>query len=156
MAKKPRRDKVQTIIRDLLGSEIPEIQTVAKQLSERIKQLEEHSLKLHEYVDQIEDLAVEEADALVESRISELLRDLDKSLTELKQRSRATTPTPQPEPKIEKKIVVEEKAEESTREAEREAEKEVVEEAEEIMPHASLTPPTYMTPEGYKIRKSRH
>ena len=88
MVKKPRRAIVQNIIKNLLDSEIPEIQSMANKLAEQIKELEEHSLRLQDYVTQIENLATEEASAMVESRITEILKDLDKALGELRQRSK--------------------------------------------------------------------
>jgi hypothetical protein len=145
MAKKPRRDAVRTIIKDLLHSEIPQIQSVAHQLAERIKQLEEHSWKLQDYVSQIENLATEEADAMVESRIQELLKDLDKTLGELKRGPKAAVTSPEVGGVKRKKA----EAEEVTKEAE------VVEEESKV-PQPGVGLVTYTTPEGYVIRKTRH
>jgi hypothetical protein len=64
MERKPRRPKVQNIIKNLLDSEIPEIQSMANKLAEQIKDLEEQSSKLQEYVIQIEHMATDEANAL--------------------------------------------------------------------------------------------
>ena len=149
MVEKQRRAVVQNIIKDLLDSEIPEIQAMAKKLADQIKKLEEHSFKLQDYVSQIENLATEEASALVESRISEILKDLDIALSELKQRSKKTpvagteisAPTKKAKPveKVEREEIEVEEPEE-----------------EEIVPRPGLRPKPYSTPEGYIIKKSRH
>jgi len=76
MARKPRRDEVERILKNLLESEIPEIQTVARQLADRIKKLEEHSIKLQDYVAKIESLTEDEAEEVIESRISEIVDEL--------------------------------------------------------------------------------
>lgn len=88
MAKKPRTNEVQTIIKNLLDSEIPEIQNVARQLGERIKRLEEESGKLEDYISEIETQANEGADALAELRIGDLVKELERALGELRRRSR--------------------------------------------------------------------
>lgn len=132
MARKPRREEVQKLVKGLLDSEIPEIQNVAKQLTQWIKQLEEHSLKLQEYVAKIEDLAVEEADALVDSRIHELVTGLEKILGERRQKPRVAADGTEAENEAEVKAEVEEKTE--------------VE---------GLKLKKYTTPDGMVIRKSR-
>ena len=149
MVKKQRRDVVQDIIKNLLDSEIPEIQAMAKKLADQIKKLEEHSVKLQDYVSQIENLATEEASALVESRISEILKDLDIALGELKRRSKKA-------PSAGLEISTPPKKAEAVEKVERE-EREVEEpEAESILPRPRLRPEAYSTPEGYVIKKSRH
>jgi len=132
MARKPRREEVQKLVKGLLDSEIPEIQNVAKQLTQWIKQLEEHSLKLQEYVAKIEDLAVEEADALVDSRIHELVTGLEKILGEHRQKPRVAAAGTEAENEAEVKAEVEEKTE-----------------------VGALKPKKYTTPDGMVIRKSR-
>lgn len=148
MAKKPRRDEVQKIVKNLLDSEIPETHTVAKQLAERIRQLDEHSSKLQEYVTQIENLATEEAETLVRSRISELLKDLEKALAELRQRARGTVMKSEVGSEVEERAKVEEKAEGVAREAEG-----LEEESEVPRPGVGLE--TYTTPEGFVVKKLR-
>ena len=150
MAKRPRRDAVQKIIKNLLDSEIPEIQSNAKKLAEQIKELEEHSLKLQDHVTQIENLATEEAGALVESRITEILKDLDKALIELRHRSkRALATSPETRALASKNTVAKEKPEREEREMEEPEE-------ESALSRAGLRPSNYTTPEGYLIKKSRH
>jgi NADH dehydrogenase/NADH:ubiquinone oxidoreductase subunit G len=149
MAKKPRRDVVQNIIKNLLDLEIPEIQSKTKKLAEQIKELEQHSLKLQDYVTQIENIATEEASALVESRITEILKDLDKALIELRQRSKRTLATsPETRALASKNTLAEE-----TREQEKTEAKEPEEES--ALPREELRPTTYVTPEGYLVKKSR-
>ena len=86
MVQKPRRNVVQDIIDNLLNSEIPEIQNVAKELAEWTKQLEEHSWKLQHYASEIQSLAAAESDASTEANLAELVKDLERTLAELKQR----------------------------------------------------------------------
>mgnify|MGYP001100008136 CR=1 FL=1 len=148
MAQKPRKNRVENVIKDLLDSEIPEIQNVAKQLADRVKQLEEHSSKLKEYVTQIEELATEEADTLVVNRIGGLLKDVDKSLAELRQKPKAAIA------KLEAG-----RGTGAGEEAEGEAES-VAGEAEELeaeseVPSAGVGIEKYTTPEGYVIKKAR-
>lgn len=148
MAKKPRRDEVQKIIKNLLDSEIPETQIVAKQLADRIRQLEEHGLKLQDYVTQIENLATEEAEALVESKISELLKDLGKALGELRQRTRGAVSKSEVGSGVEERAKAEEEAEVVAEEVE-----ELEEESE--APPSGVGVETYTTPEGFVVRKLR-
>ena len=156
MAKKPRRAVVQKILKNLLDSEIPEIQSTANRLAEQIKDLEEHSARLQEHIAQIESLATEEAGALVESRITELLKDLDGALGELKKRSKKVLPAraeAAASPPARRAVIVERPEPEV--EVEVEVEEEEVEEPEEITPGQGMRLETYTTPEGYLIKKSR-
>jgi division protein CdvB (Snf7/Vps24/ESCRT-III family) len=147
MEKRPHRARVHKIIKSLLDSEIPEIQSTANKLAEQIKDLEEHSSRLQAYVTQIESLATDEANVMVESRITDILKDLDKALVELKQRSRKTLVTkPETVALPPRRAVIEETSEEEVEE---------VEEAEEIAPGQGMRLETYTTPEGYLIKKSR-
>jgi hypothetical protein len=61
MAEVPQKATVQNIIRNIKESEIPQIQAAARDLSQRIKQLEEHSSRLESYVNEMENLAAAEA-----------------------------------------------------------------------------------------------
>ena len=135
MARKPRREEVQKLIKSLLDSELPEIQNVAKQLTDRIRQLEEHSLKVQNYVAQIESLAVEESDSLVDARIHELVTGLEKALGERRQKPKA----PVAETKAETKV-----------EVGTEAEQEEIEEKA-----TKVRVKNYTTPDGLVIRKTR-
>jgi len=152
MAQKPRKNRVENVIKDLLDSEIPEIQNVAKQLADRVSQLEEHSSKLKEYVARIEELATEEADALVVNRIGGLLKDVDKALAELRQKPKAAIA------KLEARRGIG-AGEEAETKAEGEAESvggEVEElEAESEAPSSGVGIEKYTTPEGYVIKKAR-
>jgi len=141
MAQKPRRNSVQDIIKSLLGSEIPEIQSVAKQLADRIKELEEHSWKLQHYATEIENLASEEVEAPSETSLAVLLKDLEKTLDELRQRPGGVVTEPEGGGEAEEKI------------------EEVVgdlEEEEKEKPPATTGIETYTTPEGFVVRKIRH
>jgi hypothetical protein len=150
MAEKPRRARVQNIIKNLLDSEIPEIQSMANKLAEQIKDLEEHSSRLRNYITQIENLATDEASAMAETRIAEILKDLDKALGELRHRSnrslatRAESTVAPP-----KRVAIEERSKIEAVEVEEE------EEPEEIAPGQGMRLETYTTPEGYLIKKSR-
>lgn len=146
MLEKQRRAVVQNIIKNLLELEIPEIQTMASRLAEQIKKLEEHSFKLQEYVTQIERLATEEASALAESRISEILKELDNALSELKQRSKKAAAISSGDSTPSEITETGQTAEQRIEELE----------VEHIVSHRRMKPEAYTTPEGYLIRKSRH
>lgn len=141
MPRKLRREEVQKLIKNLLDSEIPEIHNVAKQMSERVKQLEEHSVKLQNFVTQIEELAIEEADALDETRIHELVTGLEKILGQ-----RRWKPSSVVEPKSESKPKVE---------TETEVKAEPEEEVEREGKVANVKLKSYTTPDGLVIRKTR-
>ena len=150
MAEKPRRARVQNYIKNLLDSEIPEIQSMANKLAEQIKELEEHSSKLRNYITHIENLATDEASAMAETRIGEILKDLDIALAELRQRSKrslATRTVASISPP--KRAAIEAEPENEIAEVEEE------EELEEITPGQGMRLETYKTPEGYLIKKSR-
>ena len=140
MVRKLRREEVQKLIKNLLDSEIPEIHNVAKQMSERVKQLEEHSVKLQNFVTQIEELAIEESDAIDENRIHELVTGLEKVLGERRQKSGSSEPKSEAKPKVEARV---------------EAKAEPEEQAEHKGKAASVKAKTYSTPDGLVIRKSR-
>jgi len=140
MAKKPRREEVERILKNLLESEIPEIQTVATQLIDRIRKLEEHSIKMQDYVAKIESLTEDEAEEVIESRIGEIVDELEKTLAKRRQKSSdapASKIVPaRKEPVAD--IVVQ------------------VDEEEVEVKRAGIRPPKYTTPEGMVIKKSRH
>jgi hypothetical protein len=84
MAAKPRKSAVQNIIKNLLESEIPEIQNASKELAEWIKLLEQHSFKLQHYATEIETWAAEEEE--VDSiELTDLIKDLEATLNDLRQ-----------------------------------------------------------------------
>lgn len=140
MVRKLRRDEVQKLIKNLLDSEIPEIHNVAKQMSERVKQLEEHSVKLQNFITQIEELAIEEADAIDDTRIHELVTGLEKVLGERRQKSGPSESKREAKPKVESRV---------------EAKAETEEQAELKGKAASVKAKTYSTPDGLVIRKTR-
>lgn len=152
MAKKVQKNRVEKAIKDLLDSEIPEIQNVAKQLADRVSQLEEHSLKLKEYIARIEDLATEEADALVVNRIGELLEDVDNALGELRQKPKGAITKLEARRGVGAEEEAETKAEGEAESVAGEAEES---EGESEAPSSGVAIEKYTTPEGYVIRKSR-
>ena len=83
MAGKPRKSAVQNIIKNLLESEIPEIQNASKELAEWIKQLEQHSFKLQHYATEIETWASEEEEA-DSIELTDLIKDLEATLTDMR------------------------------------------------------------------------
>jgi len=156
MAEKPRRARVQKIIKNLLDSEIPEIQSMANKLAEQVKELEERSSKLRNYITQMESLATDEATAMAENRVGNILKELDKALTELRYRSKrslAIKPTGPVSPT--KRTAVIERFESEIEEAEEVEEAEEEEPEEEFTPGQGMRLETYKTPEGYLIKKSR-
>jgi len=159
MAEKPRRARVQKIIKNLLDSELPEIQSKASKLAEQIRELDEHTTKLRTYITQIENLATDEASAMAETRVGEILKDLNKALTELKLRSKkvltnrtiAKLPAP-------RRTAIVERSETDIEDMDIEGEAEEVEELEETEEGTAgqgMRLETYKTPEGYLIKKSR-
>jgi DNA repair exonuclease SbcCD ATPase subunit len=148
MARKPRRAVVHNIIRNLLDSEIPEIQSMANNLAEQIKELEEQSSRLQKYVTQIENLTTEEANALAESEIAEILNNLDGALSEFRKRSNKgllAKPEALASPSTRRAVIAKKPEEEA----------EEIEEPEETTPGQGMRLETYTTPEGYLIKKSR-
>jgi DNA repair exonuclease SbcCD ATPase subunit len=147
MAEKPRRARVRKIIKNLLDSEIPEIQSIANKLAEQIKELEEQSSKLQEYVNQIENITSDDANAMTESRIVEILNDLDVALKELRQRPRRTLAT-----SAEVRAVAPKKRAVKEEEEEQQEEEEEEEEVEEGIASGHMLE-RVITPEGYVIKK---
>jgi len=152
MAKKPQKNRVSKAIKELLDSEIPEIQNVAKQLADRVSQLEEHSLRLKEYIGRIEDLATEEADALVVNRIGDLLEDVDNALGELRQKPKGAITKLEARRGVGAEEEAETKAEGEAESVAGEAEES---EGESAALSSGVAIEKYSTPEGYVITKSR-
>ena len=148
MVRKPRRPRVQHIIKNLLDSEIPEIQSMANKLAEQIKELEEQSSRLQEHVIQIEHITTDESNALAESRIAEILKDLDAALKELRHKPKkalaAGTEVRAVAPRM------------AAFAAKPEQEEEAEEAEEEIAPRTGIHMERVITPEGYVIRKARY
>jgi hypothetical protein len=169
MAQKPKKRVVDSIIENLLNSEIPEIQQVARQLTEWTKQLEEHSWKLQHYATELENLVAQEsAENSEEVGLAELVRDLEKTLAELRQGSPVTKDTDKAESKETKaksskkeELPAEDKAEfEDLEPPVKEMEptiegKELVtsEEARKLQ-QLGLRDEFYTTPEGFVVRKA--
>lgn len=147
MVRKPRKSPVQHVIKNLLESEIPEIQNTAKQLAEWTKQLEEHSWKLQHYATEIESLAEEEAEASSELNITELLRNLEVTLDGLRKEPDGDVAGDVAEVEIES--LAEEESEE-----EEGVEVEIKEVKEAPSPETGTS--VYTTPDGFVVRKSRN
>jgi seryl-tRNA synthetase len=147
MVRKPRRPKVQHVIKNLLDLEIPEIQSMASKLAEQIKDLEEQSSRLQEYVAEIENMATDQSNAMVEGRISEILKDLDSALRELRQKPKKALPAgTESRAIVPRRVAVEEEPEE-------EEEEEIEEKAE---PGPGMKLERVVTPEGYIVKKARY
>jgi DNA repair exonuclease SbcCD ATPase subunit len=150
MVKKPRRGTVQNIVKNLLDSDIPEIQYMANKMAEQIKDIEEESFRLQEYVAQIQNMATDDANALAKNRIAQLLTDLEAALKELRLKPKKALP-----PVTEIRAITPRRAE-----VEKTPEQEEEEEAEE--PEGEITPGSghmlerIITPEGYVIKKVRY
>jgi len=150
MVRKPRRPRVQHIIKNLLDSEIPEIQSMANKLAEQIKDLEEQSSRLQEYVTQIEHITTDQANAVAENRIAEILKDLDSALKELRIKpKKALAASTEARAAASRMAAVEEEPEQ---EEEAEEVKEVEEKAE---PGSGMQLERVITPEGYVVKKAR-
>jgi hypothetical protein len=147
MVRKPRRPNVQHIIKNLLDSEIPEIQSMANKLAEQIKDLEEQSSRVQEYVAQIENMATDESNALVEGRIAELLKDLGSALKEIRQKpKKALAASTEARAVAPIRTAVEEEPEQE------EEEKEV---EEKTASGSGMQLERVITPEGYVVKKAR-
>jgi hypothetical protein len=153
MVRKTRKSGVQDIIKSLVDSEIPEIQAVAKQLTDWTKQLEEHSWKLQHYAAEIESVAAMEASESKEDlSLAELVKDLEVTLAQL--RGGPGRPPALPEPK--KAPVVEKPAVTFDTRAVKPAAKPVVEEEDKDEKAMVQGIGTYTTPEGFIVRRARH
>ncbi len=97
MAAKPRKSAVQNLIKNLLETEIPDIQTASKELAEWIKQLEQHSFKLQHYATEIENWAAEE-DEVDTIELTDLIKDLESTLNDMRQTGALPLPHPPPPP----------------------------------------------------------
>ncbi len=94
MAAKPRKSAVQNLIKNLLETEIPDIQTASKELADWIKQLEQHSFKLQHYATEIENWAAEEEEVDT-IELTDLIKDLESTLNDMRQTG-ALPPPPAP------------------------------------------------------------
>ena len=195
MVEKPRKSVVQNMVKNLIDSEIPEIQAVARDLAERIKQLEEHSWKLQHYATEIESLSAEEQEAPEEASLAELVRDLEKTLIELRRgnvsteaavdkaaaisnasragRKKTVQPEPEPEPEREPELepepepafesapppppppAPEPEVEQAPASADKSAEDKLEEMRQRLeeMEAGKLKDDTYLTPEGFVVRR---
>jgi len=157
MARKPEKSTVRNIINNLINSEIPEIQAVAKELAEWTKQLEEHSWKLEHYASEIESLAAAEAEGSEEVSLTELVRDLEKTLAMLREKpadkvaSKPESIAAQPE-EIEAEAEVEDKV---TEEDSTLSEVTSSESRGGYITKQDTDTDTYTTPEGFVLRKRR-
>src|SRR4030042_6230169 len=87
MAKKPPKEVVEEIVKNLVDSEISGIQAVAKDMTERIRQLEEHSIRIKKYADDIERLANKAASEKYDkASLDDLINNLEKTLTKLRKK----------------------------------------------------------------------
>ena len=119
---------------------------MANKLAEQIKDLEEQSSRVQEYVAQIENMTTDESNALVEGRIAEILKDLDSALKELRQKPKKALAT-----SAEVRAVAPIRAA-----VEEEPEQEEEEVEEERAPSPGMQLERIITPEGYIIKKARY
>jgi len=152
MVKEPAKKQIQNLIDNLLKSEIPELQSVAKGLTDWTRELEKHSWHLQQYASQLEELIQKQmGQAPTEVSLAELVRDMETTLVELRKRPAEVTPTTESEET--------EKAENAKVETTGTVATEV------DMPRKSLTPRLtkvtgtesglYRTPEGFLVRRRR-
>jgi len=119
-------------------------------MAEQIKDIEEESFRLQEYVAQIQNMATDDANALAKNRIAQLLTDLEAALKELRLKPKRALP-----PVTEIRAITPRRAE-----VEETPEQEEEEEAEE--PEGKITPGSghmlerIITPEGYVVKKARY
>lgn len=99
MAQKPRKSVIQNIVKNLVDSEIPGIQAVVKELTEWTRQLEERSWKIQHYASEIEEVtAEEEIDMPEEASLADLVKNLEKTLAQLRQKPEEETAEAEVEP----------------------------------------------------------
>jgi len=151
MVKKPRRGTVQNIVKNLLDSDIPEIQYMANKMAEQIKDIEEESFRLQEYVAQIQNMATDDANALAKNRIAQLLTDLEAALKELRLKPKKALP-----PVTEIRAITPRRAEVEKTPEQEEEEEEAEEPEGEITPGSGHMLERIITPEGYVIKKARY
>ena len=99
MAAKPRKSVVQNIIKNLLESEIPEIQNASRELADWIKQLEQHSFKLQHYATEIENWASEEEEVDT-IELTDLIKDLEATLSDMRHTGALPPPPPSAPPSV--------------------------------------------------------
>jgi hypothetical protein len=148
MAKRPRRGTAQNIVKNLLDSDIPEIQYMANKLAEQIKDLEEESFRLQEYVAQIKNTATDDANALAKNRIAQILTDLEVALKEMRLKPTKALPTSTEITVTSPRRVAVKKKPES--------EEEGGEPEEELATGSGHMLERITTPEGYVIKKARY
>ena len=150
MAKKPQKEAVEEIVRNLVNSEISGIQAVARDMAERVKQLEAHSIRIKQYTDEIEKLAIEAAsDKYDKAGLEELVKNLEKTIAKMRKKAAEEEEiiklTKQKQGLVVSEIKpVEEKYSISK-----------VTGAEDTSREALNRAPLYTTPEGFIVRKIR-
>ena len=155
MARKPQKEVVEDIVKNLVDSEISGIQAVAKDMMERIRQLEEHSIRIKKYADEIEKLAMEAAsDKYDKASLDELIKNLEKTLTKLRKKKTEKPETVESVARTTRAELKNQSKEEKEEEKEEEEEAEVEEKVSEET--TSLRQALYTTPEGFVVRKTRH
>jgi translation initiation factor 2B subunit (eIF-2B alpha/beta/delta family) len=148
MAKKPQKDVVEELVKNLVDSEISGIQALAKDMAERIKQLEEHSVRIKEYADEIEKLAMEAAsDKYDKASLDDLINNLEKTLTKLRKKQTGKGEITS----VGVKAI--ETVEEEVSNPDSEEEDTLTSEISEAA--MRLKQPLYTTPEGFVVRKTR-
>lgn len=176
MAKRPQREVVEEIIKNLVQSDIAGIQIVAKDMAERVKKLEEHSIRIKKYADEIERLAADAASEKYDKEsLDELVLHLEDTLAKLRKkqieggasrqdnnRAKPALSIPQepkklaaaPEPR---KVVVAEKPAPVVQKPPVVPRTPVAPRTEEIVPPLPLNRrvEVYTTPEGFLVRKIR-
>ena len=151
MAKKPQRAVVEEIVKNLMDSEISGIQAVAKDMAERVKLIEEHSLRIRQYTDEIEKLSMDTAskdNAELESQV----RDLEKTVNRLKKR-KADVEESVEQVRTKSGIVIPEIRRKAETKVERPKFRPEIEPEPEEPAKSQF--PVYMTPEGFVLRKIR-
>jgi translation initiation factor 2B subunit (eIF-2B alpha/beta/delta family) len=151
MAKKPQKAAVEEIVKNLVESEISGIQAVAKDMAERVKQLEEHTIKIKQYTDEIERLALEAtSDKYDKAGMEDLVKNLEKTISKLKkkqQEDEAALQTLRARPGMEPV--------EAAKEPEAKAVSVRLPEEEASGKDNLNKVPLYTTPEGFVVRKIR-
>ena len=150
MAKKPQRAAVEEIVKNLVNSEISGIQAVARDMADRVRQLEEHSIRIKQYTEEIEKLATESAsDKYDRAKLEDVVKNLEKTITRLKKKQGEEEIA---EPMRTRYGVAITEIVKKPQEIVSRQNQDIEEEPEE---RADMRTPSYTTPEGFVVRKIR-
>jgi len=165
MAKEPAKKQIQNLIENLVKSEIPELQSVARELADWTRKLEKHGWQLQQYALQLEELVDKQiGQGKSEVNLAELVKDLESTLIELRKRPGELASAEEPVKEESMPMEMAKPAASAITEmetAEPSEEKEEIQSYGQKSPTPRMTKITgtesglYRTPEGFLVRKRR-